>query len=546
MAKYAPFPSVTLPNRQWPTRTLTAAPVWCSVDLRDGNQALIEPMNVEEKLVMFELLVSLGFKEIEVAFPAASEVEFSFVRTLIEQHLIPDDVTIQVLTQSREALIRRTFEAIAGAKHAIVHLYNSTSPAQRRVVFGMSEAEVVNLAVTGTRLIRSLAEGQSATQVRLEYSPESFTSTELPFSLEISEAVHAEWGGPMILNLPTTVEVATPNVYADQIEWMLGRLKNRPEITLSLHTHNDRGGAVASAELGLLAGADRVEGTLFGYGERTGNVDILTVATNLMAHGIDPNLDLHDLPHVVRTMQRCTDEPIHPRHPYVGELVYTAFSGSHQDAINKGLRERETRQDEPWDVPYLLIDPKDIGREYEGIIRVNSQSGKGGVAYVLRLEFGIDLPKEMQPHVSAVIQRLAEQTGREMKPADIWTAFSDTYLESNHPYELISFTTDPVPGDPDHVEGMATARIHGVERTFVGVGNGPLEALRVGLLSIGVPDFEIVAFHQHSVDHGAAARAVAFARVKTEGRSAYGAGLDPNSMIASLRAIFSALNLVNR
>jgi 2-isopropylmalate synthase len=546
MAKYIPFPSVDLPNRQWPNRTLTQAPTWCSVDLRDGNQALIEPMNVEEKLVMFELLVQVGFKEIEVAFPAASDIEFSFVRTLIEQHLIPDDVTIQVLTQSREALIRRTFEAIAGAKHAIVHLYNSTSPAQRRVVFGMSESEVINLAVTGTRLIRSLAESQSATNVRLEYSPESFTSTELPFSLEISEAVHAEWGGPMILNLPTTVEVATPNVYADQIEWMLDRLTKRDEIQLSLHTHNDRGGAVASAELGLLAGADRVEGTLFGYGERTGNVDIITVATNLMAHGIDPKLDLHDLPHVVRTMQRCTDEPIHPRHPYVGELVYTAFSGSHQDAINKGLRERDTRQDEPWDVPYLLIDPKDIGREYEGIIRVNSQSGKGGVAYILRLEFGIDLPKAMQPYVSAVIQRLAEETGREMKPDDIWNAFSATYLETVTPYELISFTTDPVPGDPDHVEGTATVRIEGEETSFTGTGNGPLEAFRAGLLSVGIPEFEIVAYHQHSVDHGAASRAVAFARVNSEAGSAYGAGLDNNSMIASLKAILSALNLIYR
>jgi len=537
---------VDLPNRQWPNRTLTQAPTWCSVDLRDGNQALIEPMNVEEKLVMFELLVQVGFKEIEVAFPAASDIEFAFVRTLIEQHLVPDDVTIQVLTQSREALIRRTFEAIAGAKHAIVHLYNSTSPAQRRVVFGMSESEVINLAVTGTRLIRSLAEAQSETHVRLEYSPESFTSTELPFSLEISEAVHAEWGGPMILNLPTTVEVATPNVYADQIEWMLDRLTKRDEIQLSLHTHNDRGGAVASAELGLLAGADRVEGTLFGYGERTGNVDIITVATNLMAHGIDPKLDLHDLPHVVRTMQRCTDEPIHPRHPYVGELVYTAFSGSHQDAINKGLRERDTRQDEPWDVPYLLIDPKDIGREYEGIIRVNSQSGKGGVAYILRLEFGIDLPKAMQPYVSAVIQRLAEETGREMKPDDIWNAFSATYLETVTPYELISFTTDPVPGDPDHVEGTATVRIDGEETSFTGTGNGPLEAFRAGLLSVGIPEFEIVAYHQHSVDHGAASRAVAFARVNSEAGSAYGAGLDNNSMIASLKAILSALNLIYR
>jgi len=542
--KYPAFPPVDLPNRQWPGRQLTHAPIWCSVDLRDGNQALIEPMNLAEKLELFELLVALGFKQIEVAFPSASQVEFDFVRKLIDENRIPSDVTIQVLTQAREHLIRRTFEAIAGAPRAIVHLYNSTSPAQRRIVFNMTEDEIVEVALAGTRLIKQLAAEQTVTKVDFEYSPESFTSTELPFSLRICRAVMEVWeptpARPIILNLPATVEVSTPNVYADQIEWMLNNLPNRESVVLSLHTHNDRGCAVAAAELGQLAGADRVEGTILGYGERTGNVDIVTLALNLMSHGIDPGLDLSNVPRLIEVVHRCTDEVIHPRHPYIGELVYTAFSGSHQDAISKGLKAH--RPDAAWDVPYLLIDPKDIGREYEGIIRVNSQSGKGGVAYILRAEFGLDLPKAMQPEFSRIVQTIADKSGKELKPEVIYSAFEATYLDANAKYQLGDVTITSVGSSTERVHVNAVVTVDGQRLLASADGIGPLDAFANALRSVGVPEFRVCSFHEHSFASGATARAAAYVSVESEGRQRWGAGVDPSITMASLRALISALN----
>ena len=410
--KYTPYHelfTVALPDRTWPNNRILQAPIWCSVDLRDGNQALVNPMSVPQKLEMFELLVKLGFKEIEIGFPSASEVEFEFTRTLIDRGLIPDDVTPQILTQSRTHLIERSFEALHGAKRAIVHLYNPTSELQRRVVFHASQEEVKRIAIEGTRLIKSLA-AKTSTEILFEYSPESFTGTELPFALEVCNAVIREWGPTphhkMILNLPSTVEMITPNIYADQIEWFIRHLENRESVIVSLHTHNDRGTGVAATELGLLAGADRVEGTLFGNGERTGNVDIITLALNLFSQGIHPNLDLHDIGSIREVAERCTELPVHERHPYAGDLVFTAFSGSHQDAINKGMRALAESGENRWEVPYLPIDPRDIGRTYEAIIRINSQSGKGGVAYMMRSEFGCDLPKDMHPEFSAVIQKI--------------------------------------------------------------------------------------------------------------------------------------------
>ncbi len=534
--RYRPFPPVDLPDRTWPNKTIDRAPVWCSVDLRDGNQALVEPMGVEEKLEMFRLLVRLGFKEIEVAFPSASEVEFEFVRTLIDGGMIPDDVTIQVLTQAREHLIRRTFDAVRGSKQAIVHLYNSTSTLQRRVVFGMDESGITQLAVEGARLIRELADAMPETDVRMEYSPESFTGTELPFALRICSEVAAVWGPtpekPMIVNLPSTVEMATPNVYADQIEWMGRHLPNRESIVLSVHTHNDRGTAVASSELAMMAGADRVEGTIFGYGERTGNVDLATLALNLMSQGVEPGLDFSDLAGVIETVTRLTDNPVHPRHPYAGELVFTAFSGSHQDAINKGM---QSLSDARWEVPYLTIDPRDLGRTFEAIIRVNSQSGKGGVAWILRLEHGLELPKAMQAEFAQVVQRIAERTATEVKPDAIWGAFRAEYLERNEPYEVLDAETTPT-GLRVHL------RVDGEVREMVAEGNGPIEAFVRILHDAGAAPFELVSFREHSLGAGADARAAAYVALRRGETERFGAGLDANTTLASLRAVVSALN----
>src|SRR5204862_548285 len=430
--KYRPFPTIDLPDRRWPAQVIDRAPMWCSVDLRDGNQALVEPMGPDRKRRMFDLLVKLGFKEIEVGFPAASETDFVFIRELIEQRLVPDDVTIQVLTQARAEQIERSFESIRGAKRAIMHLYNSTSTLQRRVVFGLDKAGITDIAVTGARQIRDLAVAMPETDVIYQYSPESFTGTELDYAVEVCEAVMDVWrptpDRKVILNLPATVEMATPNIYADQIEWFSRNIRNRDSIVLSLHPHNDRGTAVAAAELGVMAGADRIEGTLFGNGERTGNVDVMTLALNLFSQGIDPGLEIRDIDDVVRTVEYCNQLPVHPRHPYAGELVYTAFSGSHQDAIKKGFEALAKRNDEFWEVPYLPIDPKDLGRTYEAVIRVNSQSGKGGVAYLLKADYGLDLPRGLQIEFSKRVQEMTDRTGKEMTSQGSWSRYERTYL----------------------------------------------------------------------------------------------------------------------
>src|SRR5579885_829959 len=430
--KYRPFAPINLPDRQWPARVIERAPVWCSVDLRDGNQALVEPMGPDRKRRMFDLLVRLGFKEIEVGFPAASETDFAFVRELVERDLVPEDVTIQVLTQARPELITRTFESVRGARRVIIHLYNSTSTLQRRVVFGLDKAGIVDIAVNGARLIRDLAEAMPESDIVYQYSPESFTGTELDFAVEICEAVMDVWQPTpqkkTILNLPATVEMATPNIYADQIEWFGRHIRDRDSIVLSLHPHNDRGTGVAAAELAIMAGADRVEGTLFGNGERTGNVDVMTLALNLFSQGVDPELEIHDIDEIVRTVEYCNQLPVHPRHPYAGELVYTAFSGSHQDAIKKGFEALEKRNDGLWEVPYLPIDPKDLGRTYEAVIRVNSQSGKGGVAYLLKTDYGFDLPRGLQVEFSKIVQQWTDRTCKEVTSSEIWRMFQETYL----------------------------------------------------------------------------------------------------------------------
>ena len=466
ITKYRPFPTIDLPDRQWPNRTLTQAPLWCSVDLRDGNQALINPMNLEQKLRMFSLLVDIGFKQIEVGFPSAAAVEFDFTRTLIERDLIPDDVYPQVLTQSRDHLIRRTFEAIEGTPRAIVHLYNSTSELQRRVVFRMDRAAIRGIAVDGTRLVRELAD-RTDTEILYEYSPESFTGTELDFSVEVCDAVIEAWDPspqrPIIINLPATVELATPNVHADQIEWFLRHVQRRDSIILSLHTHNDRGTGVAATELALMAGADRVEGTLFGNGERTGNVDIVTVALNLYTQGIDPGLDLHDLSRLIEVSDYCTELPVGARHPYAGELVFTAFSGSHQDAINKGMTAQSDAPDSLWEVPYLPIDPTDIGRSYQAIIRINSQSGKGGVAYVMETEFGCQLPKTMQPEFGQVVQELSDRSGREVEAHEIWRAFQREYLEADAPLRFLDYAIASDTEDSSRMHGTLTLAVDGAE-----------------------------------------------------------------------------------
>jgi 2-isopropylmalate synthase len=498
-------------------------------------------MGVEEKLELFRLLVKIGFKEIEVAFPSASEIEYSFVRTLIEGKMIPDDVTIQVITQARENLIRRTMQSIRGAKRAIVHLYNSTSTLQRRVVFNMDQDGIAGLAVNGARLIRELADEMPETEVRLEYSPESFNSTELDFALRICSDVIGVWGPsqerPIIINLPSTVEYSTPNVYADQIEWMHRHLPQREAVVLSVHTHNDRGTGVASSELALMAGADRAEGTIFGYGERTGNVDLLILALNMMSQGVDPKLDLSNLPEIIETVSRLTDNPIHPRHPYAGELVFTAFSGSHQDAINKGM---QAISGDHWEVPYLTVDPRDVGRTFEAIIRVNSQSGKGGVAWVLRLEHGLELPKAMQPEFAQVVQKIAEQTQTEVKPDAIWKAFREEYLERTAPFELVDASL-ALP-EPDCVDLTVHLRVNGEERTMSAQANGPIEALVRILQDAGAAPFEVVSFREHSIGTGAGARAAAYAALRSGDKERFGAGVDENTTLASLRAVVSAAN----
>lgn len=542
--KYRAFPPVRMPERQWPNRALTHAPRWCSVDLRDGNQALAVPMNVSQKLELFQTLVRIGFKEIEVGFPSASNTEFTFNRRLIEEKRAPDDVWLQVLVQAREDLIERTVDSLMGAKKAIIHLYNSTSPAQRRVVFGKSEDEIKAIAVNGARMIKDRLHRLKGTEFMLQYSPESFSATEVEFAKEVSEAVMDVWQptpqNKMILNLPDTVEVAMPNVYADQIEWMCRNIKNRDSLIISLHTHNDRSTGVAATELGLLAGADRVEGTLFGNGERTGNLDIVTVALNLYMHGIDPKLNFSDLNSVIEVYERCTGMTIPARQPYAGELVFTAFSGSHQDAIKKGLAEWAGNQREHWDVPYLTIDPTDIGREYREVIRVNSQSGKGGVAYLLENEFGIELPKEMQREFGPIANDEVDRLGREVSGAELKSMFWKEYIERDQPWRLGTFRTTSENGQ---VHCQATLFRNGQQFVANGQGNGPLAALVHGIAQAGGPRFEITAYSEHALSSGEEAAAIAYIQIKTaEGKTRWGAGVDTNIELASVRAVLSALN----
>jgi 2-isopropylmalate synthase len=548
--KYRPFAPIPLPDRQWPGRVIDRAPLWCSVDLRDGNQALVEPMGPDRKRRMFDLLVKLGFKEIEVGFPAASETDFTFIRELIEEDLVPQDVTIQVLTQARPELIERSFQSIRGARRAIMHLYNSTSTLQRRVVFGLDKAGIVDIAVNGARLIRDLAAAMPETDVVYQYSPESFTGTELDFAVEICEAVMDVWRPTpekkVIFNLPATVEMASPNVYADQIEWFGRNIRDRDAIVLSLHPHNDRGTAVAATELGVMAGADRVEGTLFGNGERTGNVDVMTLALNLFSQGVDPGLDITDIDEIVRTVEHCNQLPVHPRHPYAGELVYTAFSGSHQDAIKKGFEALEKRNDGLWEVPYLPIDPKDLGRTYEAVIRVNSQSGKGGVAYVLKADHGLDLPRALQIEFSKVVQEVADRTGKELTSADIWGLFRESYL-SGGGIALIDYSLFPEPGVPNERRIAARVMVDGAERQIEGVGNGPIAAFVDALRRECGLALTVVDYREHAIGGGADAQATAYVQVRAEGEATlHGVGIDANIVTASLKAVASAATRVRR
>ena len=543
--KYRAFPPVQLPDRQWPGRVITRPPVWMSTDLRDGNQSLFEPMNGEKKLRMFKTLCQVGFKEIEVAFPSASQTDFDFVRTLIEGRHIPQDVTIEVLTQAREHLIRRTMESVRGARRAIVHLYNATSPTFREVVFGMRRAEVVAMAVEGVQLIKSLAAQMPETEIALEYSPETFSATELEFALEVCNAVTEVWGASpqrkVIINLPSTVEVATPNVYADQIEWMHRHLAHRDSIVLSLHPHNDRGTATAAAELGLMAGADRVEGCLFGNGERTGNVDVVTLALNMYTQGIHPGLDFSDINAVARTVEYCNQLPIHPRHPYVGDLVFTAFSGSHQDAIKKGFSVQKT--DAPWNVPYLPIDPADLGRSYDSVIRVNSQSGKGGIAYLMETEFGVVMPRRLQVEFSGVVQQYTDTHGSEVSASALWRLFSATYLEPQTPVRYLGHQLI----DQAHGQGIRLkVDIDGQEQVLEGQGNGPIDAAVHALQQAGFR-LQVRSYEERAMaasTDGGEARACAFVEVARDGKERFGAGVDANIVTASIRAIVSALDRV--
>lgn len=543
-AKYSAFPPVQLTDRQWPSRVIDKAPIWMSTDLRDGNQALFEPMNADKKMQMFKTLCAIGFKEIEIAFPSASQTEFDFVRGLIDGGHIPADVSIEVLTQAREHLIRRTFESLKGAKKAIVHVYNATCKTFRDNVFGMSKAEVVAMAVDAVRLIRTLADEMPETAITLEYSPELFTATELDFAKEVCDAVTETWGATperkVILNLPTTVEIATPNIYADQIEWMHKNLARRDSVIISLHPHNDRGTAVAAAELGLMAGADRVEGCLFGNGERTGNVDLVTLALNMHTQGVDPQLDFSDINAVARTYEHCTQLPVHPRHPYVGDLVFTAFSGSHQDAIKKGFSAQKA--DAPWNVPYLPIDPADVGRSYDSVIRVNSQSGKGGIAYLMENEYGVVMPRRLQVEFSGVVQRYTDAHGGEVSADGIWRLFSETYLDTAAPVRYCSHHLV----ENGAVQGIRlSVEIDGQPRILNGEGNGPINAAVHALQSAGIR-VQVRSYEERSMvpigDDGNA-QACAFMEMAGETRSdCYGVGIDANIVTASIKALVSGVN----
>ena len=546
--KYRPFPGMRLLERTWPSKTISEAPRWCSVDLRDGNQALVMPMTVEEKLEIFNLLAAMGFKEIEVGFPSASGTEYDFIRRLIEEDLIPDSVTIQVLTQAREHLIKKTFESLKGVKHAVVHLYNSTSSLQRKVVFKMDRHEVIDLAVRGASICKLEAEKMGGSDILFEYTPESFTGTEPDFAVAICEAVMSVWEPTVerkvILNLPSTVEMATPNVYADQIEWFCRHLQEPDRVVISAHAHNDRGTAVAATELAIMAGAGRVEGTLFGNGERTGNVDILTLAMNLFSQGIDPGLDFSDIDRIAGVCQRCTRIPLHPRHPYAGELVYTAFSGSHQDAIKKGMKVYEEHGG-IWQVPYLPIDPTDVGRTYESMIRINSQSGKGGVAYIMESVYGFILPREIHAEFGTVIQSLAERTGCELHPPMLREAFEREYIYPEGPFQFSScVVTDAPPADgPSVTDIVSIMEADGVAVEISGRGNGPIDAFSNAIKEIVPADFRLVSYHEHALAEGSDAEAAAYVAIEdSAGIHLFGVGVDRSIEIASFRAIISAVN----
>jgi len=544
--KYKKYEKVKLENRMWPNNEIEKAPIWCSVDLRDGNQSLPTPMNVEEKIAMFKLLVKLGFKEIEVGFPSSSNTEYAFVRRLIDENLIPDDVTLQVLTQARNHLIEKTFESLKGAKKAIIHLYNSTSTLQREVVFNKSKEEIIDIAVHGAKLLNEYKAKYKETDFTFEYSPESFTGTELPYALEICEKVLEVWQptkeNKAIINLPSTVEMSTPNVYADQIEWMCNNFKNREAIIISLHTHNDRGTSTAATELGLLAGADRVEGTLFGNGERTGNLDLITVAMNLYSQGIDPKLDLTELNTVVEIYEACTKQSVHDRHPYVGKLVYAAFSGSHQDAIRKGFQAMETKKSEYWEVPYLPIDPHDVGREYEEIIRINSQSGKGGAAFIMENVFGFMLPKNMHPEFGAMVQDKSDSLGKELSSAEIFDLFKEEYLQLNDKFNLKGYKIESTDEADDMVNIIATLNINNEEKQIRGKGNGPLDAFFNAIQETNIAKCKFISYYEHDLEGGSRSRAVCYIQIESNGKKHYGVGISENINTASLNAFISAIN----
>ncbi len=549
--RYQRVPVVHYPEREWPSKEIEKAPIWCSVDLRDGNQALVEPMVVEEKVEMFNLLVKMGFKEIEIGFPAASQIEFDFLRQLVERNMIPDDVTVQVLTQCRDHLVKRTFESIQGIKKAVVHIYNSTSTLQRDVVFHMDRDEIRQIAIDGVAMVKKYMADYDG-EVILEYSPESFTGTELDFALDVCNAVQKAWGPTpdkkMIINLPSTVEMTTPNVYADQIEWMIKHLDNRESIVVSVHPHNDRGTGVAATELALLAGADRVEGTLFGNGERTGNVDVLTLAYNMFSQGIDPKLEISDIKKIAEVYERCTKMHIDPRHPYAGKLVFTAFSGSHQDAINKGMHALLERQSKVWQVPYLPIDPSDIGREYEPVVRINSQSGKGGVAFVMDSFFGFKLPRGMHKEFADIIQKIAEEQG-EVAPEQIMEEFRRHYLERKEPYHFKKCKITDFESEGDFTTvAVVTYTDHGVVKQFEGVGNGPIDAVQRGLEEeLGI-NIRVLDYSEHALTSGSGAQAASYIHVMDQDtkRTTYGVGISSNITRASLRGIFSAVNRLTK
>ena len=546
ISKYSSFEKIKLKNRSWPTNQITNAPIWCSVDLRDGNQALIEPMGIEKKLRFFAMLIELGFKEIEIGFPSASETEFNFVRKLIDDNLIPSDVKIQVLSQAREHLIKRTFEATEGAKNVIFHLYNSTSTLQREVVFKKDKAGITKIATEGAELVQKLSEEYSKTNWQFEYSPESFTGTEIDYAAEVCNEVNNIWHkgnkNKTIINLPATVELSTPNIYADQIQWMNENLKNRDKIILSLHPHNDRGTAVAAAELGLMAGADRIEGTLFGNGERTGNVDIVTLGLNLFTQGIDPQLDFSDINKTMREVEYCNQLPVHPRHPYAGDLVFTAFSGSHQDAIKKGFDEMRNSNDSKWRVPYLPIDPEDVGRTYEAVIRINSQSGKGGISYILEQDYGVTLPRRMQIDFSQVIQKQADETGKELDSKEIWESFENYYLKNNS--KKISYNSHEIQSSKEKDVIKLSLIENKKEIRIEGTGNGPIDAFINALNDHLSSDFKVSDYHQHSISSGSDASAAAYIEIQNKNSSDWGAGIDQNTTVASYKAILNCINKI--